>query len=288
MPSRPSCPSSSSWTSSSAKPERLAGDDLAQVRRPRGVLGGGRPGHGGDRTDRGDRAPRDGGEAGRQLARADRLGHVVVGAGVEAGEDVVLLRAAADDDDVGAHRLADPPGDLQPVHLGHRHVDGRQGRAVLAGEGDAVGPVRRGDHREAGLGQNDLQQVHRVLVVVDDEGDRFGVHRGFRHGTEYHRSTGVLSGLRACCGVPHGWSWVHPRRAGCQVFERAGRVAHRMPVTIRMARPNRPSPTGTKMVSRTPATKLPNCGCRADQHVAAAGRTSRSRFPEPGSKSAAP
>ena len=90
-----------------------------------------------------------------QLPRAERLGDVVVGAGVEAGLDVGLLgpRGQQDDREVGERRVGPDRADrVEPGDARHHHVEDRQvgplglagvdrGRAV--GDGDDVVSERR-------------------------------------------------------------------------------------------------------------------------------------------------
>ena len=270
-----------------AQPDRPTGDDLAEVGRAVRVLGSRRPGDGGrPAAHRGERPAGHGGQPRLELARTDRLGDVVVGPRVEAGEHVVLLRAAADDHDVGPDRLAsDPAGDLEAVHLRHRHVDRRQDRAVLDCQGDAVRTVRRRDDREAGLGQHDLQEVDGVLVVVDHEGDGLGVHRDFRHAMEYHRGPGSPSGVDGRFHAVHGGG------GGQAPFGRGSRSDQRMPVQISMTRPA--SAEQARDEDRRPGRRPRCCRSRAAARSAPGPRSRpsasgaaqvTSRFPEPGEK----
>jgi hypothetical protein len=65
-----------------------------------------------------DRAdPRD------HLARPVRLGDVVVGAEVEAEKHVVLDGASGEQDDRHVGFGAHDPADVEPVDLGHHHVE---------------------------------------------------------------------------------------------------------------------------------------------------------------------
>ena len=89
-------------------------------------------------------------ERGSQLADLDRLADVVVHAGGEAGLAVAVHRVGGHGDDarLTLEVLADPPGGLEAVHLGHLHVheddvvgvaaDGLEGLEAVEGVVGAV------------------------------------------------------------------------------------------------------------------------------------------------------
>ncbi len=111
-------------------------------------------------------------EPGPQLVRPERLCHVVVGAGGESAEDVVLAGQRTDHDDVRRAELADPSGDLVAVDPGQGHVDGDDRRLVGAHGLDAGGAVG-GHHRvEAGVGQHEGEQLGDLGVVLDHDRER--------------------------------------------------------------------------------------------------------------------
>ena len=104
-----------------------------------------------------------------QLARAERLGQVVVRAHREPDDLVDLLGARGQHQDVGVRELAHPPADLQAVEPGSirsstirsgwrvaRQVEGR--RAVAGGQ-DVV----------ALAFEVALDQLDQVRLVVDDQ-----------------------------------------------------------------------------------------------------------------------
>src|SRR6478735_1452194 len=77
---------------------------------------------GGD--DLGGRAPQQRPHAGEQLGEAERLGHVVVGPGVEAHHGVDLVGARREDEDRDRATLgADPPAHLETVDLRQAEVE---------------------------------------------------------------------------------------------------------------------------------------------------------------------
>ena len=65
---------------------------------------------------------RDGADARDQLAQAERLHDVVVGAELEPDDPVGLLAARGDDDDRHVRALAQPPADVEPVDVGQAQV----------------------------------------------------------------------------------------------------------------------------------------------------------------------
>ncbi len=83
-----------------------------------------------------------GADAGEQLGEPERLDQVVVGAGVEAGDDVELLVAGGEDEDgqVGV-RGAQPPADVDAVDVGQAEVEDDELDAVV-GRGRARGAPR--------------------------------------------------------------------------------------------------------------------------------------------------
>jgi hypothetical protein len=124
-------------------------------------------------------------DARHQLARVERLGQVVVGAGLEAGDavHVVALGGEHDDGDAIAGG-AQPPADRQPVLAGQHEVEHHQVVAharALAFHGRGVG---HGVHGEALLAEVAPQQVAQPQVVVDHEdllaGGVHGLHRSGR------------------------------------------------------------------------------------------------------------
>ena len=74
---------------------------------------------------------------GAKLPGVERLGDVVVRAGVEAGDDVLVLIVCCQQDGVDVAAVGETPdraAHLEPVRLGHRPVDDGQAGAVGAGE----------------------------------------------------------------------------------------------------------------------------------------------------------
>ena len=120
-------------------------------------------------------ASEHGANAGDELARAERLGHVVVRAELQPEERVELGVPRGQDDDRRRAGGADRPDHLQPLDLGEAEVeddevglsspDGLQRRRAVAGRQD----------REAGVLEVVARQLDDLGFVIDDED---GLHRG--------------------------------------------------------------------------------------------------------------
>src|SRR5207244_398624 len=116
-----------------------------------------------------------GAHAGHQLARAERLRHVVVAAELEPEDTVDLLVLRGEKDDRHLRAAPQPPADLGAVELRHHDVEDDQvGR--LAGEALerllAVGGL---DGAEAGLLEREDDDLADMGVVVDDQDRRHAV-----------------------------------------------------------------------------------------------------------------
>ena len=91
-----------------------------------------------------------------QLARAERLGHVVVAADLEPEHAVDLLVAGGQEQDRHVGGLADLPADFEPVHLGHADI-----------EDDQVGPVGGKARRAPALPSRASVTVMPALLSAD-------------------------------------------------------------------------------------------------------------------------
>ena len=123
-------------------------------------------------------APQRGAEARHELARAEGLGHVVVGAGLERLDLRVLLAHGAEHEDRHRGPLAQAPGELDAAAVGEHEVDDR---GVGRAHGGAIERLlHRGglDHLVAGLAQDDLQRAQDLALVIDDQHARQIAHAG--------------------------------------------------------------------------------------------------------------
>ena len=153
--------------STSRRPGRcVTGADLAYRRAVRGA----------------GRAPQHRLDPGDQLARAERLGQVVVGAQFQAEDAVDLVVAGGEED----HRrpvagLAQPAADLQAVIAGQADVEHAGDRAQPAGRGEAGDAVALHVHAEVVPGQVHPDQVGDRPLVLDDEHQTLAGRLGHRH-----------------------------------------------------------------------------------------------------------
>ena len=68
-------------------------------------------------------------DAGAQLVEIDRLGHVVIGAGVETGDEIgaaIARRQQQDVQTIEARRRPHAPAQFDSIELGHRPIDDRE------------------------------------------------------------------------------------------------------------------------------------------------------------------
>src|SRR5438034_1613155 len=138
-------------------------------------------------------------DPGGQLARAERLDQVVVGAGREAALDVGLLRPRGQHDDHhvgGAGIRAQHPAHVQPGHARHGHVEHGDVRDPVVRGRQRGRPVLRRDHVEPGLFQLERDPVADVRVIV---GNQYGSHVFLRP-----RSPATSSTTRATAARPNG------------------------------------------------------------------------------------
>ena len=124
------------------------------------------------------RAPQQRVHANEQLRERERLGQVVVAAGVEAAEAVRDPVARAQEEDRRAHaartqRLAHvaPVGVRQP-DVEHQHV-----RRIVREAPHRLGPGRGRAHREALARQRVADHAAQLVVVLADAGAQLPVHQ---------------------------------------------------------------------------------------------------------------
>ena len=124
-------------------------------------------------------AAADGPDAGKQLLLAERLGDVVVGAGIERLDLGGLLALPGQDDD---RRGAPPPdflADRDPVEAGHRKIQDHQVRAVgVEAAQRFVAVVGRAHPVADAADQRGHGADHGRLIVDDQDAQRrLGAHR---------------------------------------------------------------------------------------------------------------
>ncbi len=119
------------------------------------------------RVDRALGAPQHRFDAGDELARVERLGHVVVGAQFEADDLVDVVVARGEHDHGDARALAQLAADGESVHLRHHDVEYdevRVGRARLL---QRLLAVERLNHIEALVAEVEASELDDVSLVVD-------------------------------------------------------------------------------------------------------------------------
>ena len=102
----------------------------------------------------------------------ERLGQIVIRAGVEAGDAVVLRGACGEHDDGDAAALPHKAEKLKAVKVGKHDV--QKDQIVSAGEraGEALAAVVRRLEPKAALGKQLGQKLTQLSVVVDEEDGR--------------------------------------------------------------------------------------------------------------------
>ena len=108
-------------------------------------------------------------DASLQLARAERLGDVVVGAEFEADHPVCLIGGRGQHYDGYLGVATDLLAQGKAVVAGHHDIENNQVRAV---QGELLAHLvafRRRQYLETGPGQVFIEQLADLLVVVDDQ-----------------------------------------------------------------------------------------------------------------------
>ena len=126
--------------------------------------------------DRGDRLARAGGAAGdrpdpgEQFVDAERLGDVVVGAGVERVHLVLAAGPAGQHDDRDVGPAAQAADDVDAVHVGQAEVEHDQVRVLAGGQRAARRPPSAATVDVVAPGaQVDPQRAQDLRLVVDDQ-----------------------------------------------------------------------------------------------------------------------
>jgi hypothetical protein len=114
----------------------------------------------------------------QQLARLERLGHVVVGPDLEADDPVQRLCRARDHDDGDVELLADVPRQAQAVLAGHADVQEHEVGGGLAEAGPRLRSIACEPHFEALLAEIVPQQLAHDGIVVHDQEYSFRILHG--------------------------------------------------------------------------------------------------------------
>ena len=114
-------------------------------------------------------------DAGDDLVEAERLGDVVVAAGVQARDLVLgLVLGGEEEDRRGVAGAAQPLRDAEAVHVGEHDVEDDEVGLFLEHGRDRLGAVGDGPDLESGESQARDEQVADVRLVVDDQDARCG------------------------------------------------------------------------------------------------------------------
>ena len=127
--------------------------------------------------ERGPHPAEDGADARQQLARAERLGHIIVGAGLEAANAVALLAARGQHDDRhvrGRCAAPQPPANLDPADALDHPVEDDEVRRALFGEDQRFVAVGGADDVITLAVEMPDEQVGKRAVVLDQQERRLG------------------------------------------------------------------------------------------------------------------
>ena len=113
-------------------------------------------------------------DAGHQLAGVEGLGHIVIGAQLQADDLVHVVGAGGEDDDGDVARLAQLAADLEAVHLRHHDVEDDQVGLVGLDLLQRLTAVIGGLDLESFLGEVEAGELDDIPLVVDDQD--FGGH----------------------------------------------------------------------------------------------------------------
>ena len=128
----------------------------------------------------GRRAPEMGADPGQQLGQPEGLDEVVVGARVEAGDDVELLVTRGEDQDGQVRAgVSQSAADVDSVHVRQPEVEHDETHTGVRG-GDGSGAAREAADREA-LGVQDAHEPGGNRVVVLHQQDHASTVSGPRH-----------------------------------------------------------------------------------------------------------
>ena len=166
------------------------------------------------RLDGATGAPEQRADPGHELPHAERLRHVVVGAGIEASNLVGLLapRREHDDGHEGVE-AAELLAHLVAVHVRQHEVQEDHVGALGTGLTQAFLAGGRRDHAIPLEGQRVLQPQHDVGLVFDDEDGLSGLHPLARASYSGPERTQPRQRLGSKCAAGRGPERSPPRRA---------------------------------------------------------------------------
>src|SRR5436190_22317 len=114
-------------------------------------------------------APEDRADPRDQLARTERLGHVVVGARSQSLELVLLRRPRRDHDDRNVGSFTKRPADIETGEPGEHEIEDDEIRRTLGGGGEGVGAGVREIDLVPGVAQVQRDRLLRARIVLDHQ-----------------------------------------------------------------------------------------------------------------------
>jgi len=108
-------------------------------------------------------------EPSQELAGAEGLGDVVVGANLQPHHAVRLVSPRGEHEDRNAALAADATDDFQAVDAGHHDVEEHGIECPDAQQLEPLQAIRGADHRDAVLLQERLQEFLEPAVVIDEQ-----------------------------------------------------------------------------------------------------------------------
>ena len=127
---------------------------------------------------RGSAASQHGPDARDQLAAAERLGQVIVGAHLQSDHPVHLVALGGEHDDRDVRLGAQAPAQRQAVLAGQHQVEQDEVDPAVGQDLAHGTPVSRGADAKAFLGQRTRDEIADLAVVVDDQDVRSALHAG--------------------------------------------------------------------------------------------------------------
>ena len=107
------------------------------------------------------------------LARAEGLGHVVIGAQLQAEDPIDLAVPGSEEQHGHAAARPDPAAHLEAVDVGQTDVEHDHRRPLLLDEFQSAPAMVRLQDAEPGVAQVHVEQVGDVGVVLDDDDGAF-------------------------------------------------------------------------------------------------------------------
>ena len=115
------------------------------------------------------RAAEDGANASDELARRERLRHVVVRSELEPDDAVDLLVACGHDHDRERRGIADRTTEIEAVGVGELEVEDRESELVLLEREQRVAAASDPDHAEPLALEIGADERRDVLLVLDEQ-----------------------------------------------------------------------------------------------------------------------